>query len=334
LRQLSAHIGIVLLLLCASSTQATTPGELIASIGFEEVREALTETTIAALLGKEGEQLDKQTRRDAAVLIALGVMDRAELAAMNTPSHMARLKYSLGHPNFKGVTGELSLVSRLGDPWQHDDLLEADEFLSVLGEALTRGVITGYDLRRKDVYAGFAPGHFFIYSHSSAIHLQQLATLMSAHGINARVFVAPKVSAFLYREDWGSPGDHVKTLPGGVRVVNGRESATLFEFASPADRASFHDLILQYAKKDEKDEQRLIAGAWWQPFYYSDRPFEGFPDISLVILSSDYFEATLTVVHEKKEAVVQALSGKGFPLRVEKVWVNPAFFRFLNGGYR
>ena len=236
------------------------------------------------------------------------------------------------HPYFKGTVGDSELSATLQEPWHHDDLLADEELLTVLGEALSNGVLTGYDLRHKDVYNNFPPGHSFIYSHSSRRHLQELTELMAAHGVGAHVYVAPKVSAFLYRESWGTANERVKTLANGARVMNGREVAVMFEF--DASRDAFHQLILRYAKKDEADEPGLIADSWWQPFYYTDLPFGDFPSISLVILSSKNFEATLTVLESRTAEVVDALSGKGFPLRVERVCVNPAFFRFLNGGYR
>ena len=95
---------------------------------------------------------------------------------------------------------------------------------------------------------------------------------------------------------------------------------------------ALHDLIQK--KKDEKDEPGLIENAWWQPFYYTDQAFEGFEPISLVVISSDNHEATLTVLEEKTEKVVQALKDDRWDMRVDRVWVNPPFFRFLNGGYK
>ena len=68
-----------------------------------------------------------------------------------------------------------------------------------------------------DVYRGFASGRTFIYSQSSRLHLQQLATLMAAHEIPANIYLTPKVSAFLYRDGWGAPDDRVATLPGGAQ---------------------------------------------------------------------------------------------------------------------
>jgi hypothetical protein len=204
----------------------------------------------------------------------------------------------------------------------------------VLGEALVDGVLTGYDLRSKGVYDNFPVAHTFIYSQSSLLHMRQLVALLDSEGIEGWVYITPKVSAFLYRDDWGPASGAVVTLPGGVRVIQGREIAVLFQFDSSDDRERFHEVVTRFAKKDEKDEPGLIENAWWQPFYYTDQALEGFEPISLVVISSDNHEATLTVLEDKTEKVVQALKDDRWDMRVDRVWVNPPFFRFLNGGYK
>jgi hypothetical protein len=47
----------------------------------------------------------------------------------------------------------------------------------------------------------------------------------------------------------------------GVRVVQGREVAVLFQFDSGDDRERFHGVVTSLAKKDEKDEPDLIEKA-------------------------------------------------------------------------
>jgi len=110
--------------------------------------------------------------------------------------------------------------------------------------------------------------------------------------------------------------------------------AVLFHFAASSDRARFQAVINQYAKRDSKEETGLIADAWWQPFYYTDQPLPGFEPISLVVLSTKNHEATLTVVDDKAQSVIDALKDAPWPIRRDRVWVNPAFYRFLNGDYK
>lgn len=233
-----------------------------------------------------------------------------------------------------GALGETRLDERLQSPWDHSALLAHDDLLGILAEALTVGRITGYDLRPAQVYADFPPAHTLIYSHNSPEHLKQLTAVLAEHDLDAKVYLTPKVSAFLYREGWGGDGSNLQTLPGGVRVVRGREAAVLFEFDRPEDRSIFHSLVGRYAKRDSEDQTGLIVDAWWQPFYYSDAALEDFVKIGLVVLYDDVAEATLTVTMDKLDSLATWAQAQGFGSRVEIVWVNPSFHRFLQGDYK
>ena len=145
------------------------------------------------------------------------------------------------------------------------------------------------------------------------------------------------MSAFLFREGWGAPGESVTRLPNGVQVVNGVETAMLLWFPEPDGQSRFHALVRQYAKKDRPDQSGLIADSWWQPFYYARQQTADFEPIALVVLQNEGVEATLTVPRERADAVKKVVETGGAPaptVDVRHVWVNPAFARFLNGGYR
>jgi hypothetical protein len=305
--------------------------------GLQELEQVFDDARVARALDGAGVDLGEDSKRSAAVLVSAGLIGMADLDEPGPVSgRIQSLRHTLGRNQgaLMGRIGDAMLQVNLAKALDHSELLAADEFLAVLGEELDRGVITGYDLRQRSVYDGFPPGRTFIYSQSSQAHMRQLVALMSSEGINAWVYVVPKVSAFLYRDDWGPASDNVVTLDGGARVVRGRELAALFHFDTREDRLRFHELITLFAKKDEKDEPGLIVNAWWQPFYYSDEPVVGFMEISLVVMSSARFEATLTVLPPKTASVVAALKDKPWPTRVDTVWVNPPFYRFLQGGYK
>lgn len=238
------------------------------------------------------------------------------------------------HSALIGRIGDAALLSRLHSIDNYDELLAATHFIQVLNEDLSNGIITGYDLRLKGVYDNFPRARTFVYSHSSMLHMRQLVSLLDGEGIGAWLYITPKISAFLYREDWGTASDAVVTLPSGIRVVQGREMAALFLFDSAIDRSRFHDIVTRYAKKDSEDEPDLIADSWWQPFYYTESPLAGFEPISMVVVASDTHEATLTVREDKSQSVIDALADNPWPTRVDKVWVNPAFYRFLGGDYK
>jgi hypothetical protein len=327
----------VALLMFSSCLFAGDYRSAIEELDFVKLSDTYSDEKVFAILDGRGANLSAEEKSAAAVLITLGALDAEDLvneklAARKVKSYVAVM--SANHPALMGRIGDASLYHHMAGAFDHSTLLKDNVFLEVLGEALVDGVLTGYDLRSKGVYDNFPVAHTFIYSQSSLLHMRQLVALLDSEDIEGWVYITPKVSAFLYRDDWGPASDAVVTLPGGVRVVQGREIAVLFQFDSSDDRKRFHEVVTKFAKKDEKDEPGLIENAWWQPFYYTDQAFEGFEPISLVVISSDNHEATLTVLEEKTEKVVQALKDDRWDMRVDRVWVNPPFFRFLNGGYK
>jgi len=306
-------------------------------LNFQLLQNTFDVAKVNRILNGYGRDINGNDRQAAAVLISLGAIAPEDLA--NQPKLESKLKrfheiVESNNPALVGRIGDASLITRLSKAWDHNALLAEETFLDALGERLAEGIITGYDVRRKGVYDGFPASHTFIYSQSSLLHMQQLVTLMNSEDIDGWLYVTPKVSAFLYRDDWGPLPENVKTLSNGIRVVQGREVAVLFEFDSPDDRYRFDKMITRYAKKDKEDEAGLIANAWWQPFYYTDSVMKGFKPISLVIVTAGDVEATLTVLEEKTNEVVNAMASEAWKIRVDRVWVNPPFYRFLNGGYK
>lgn len=311
--------------------------ESVERLQHEALRDTLTLPQIRLLLSGQLSESDSLTRASAATLVSLGVIDAQDLARESSvTSKLLAFQQVMArdHPDFYGRIGDSALQVRLSKPLSYDDLLVPSEMLDALGKGLTAGVITGYDLRRRGVYDNFPTAQTLIYSQAQLLHMRELVSVLAREGVDAWVYVTPKISAFLYREEWGSPGSHVQTLPSGVKVVQGREMAVLFQFPSAADRSRFHAVIQRYAKRDSEEESGLIAHAWWQPFYYSDTPVDEFKRISLVVLGDSAFEATLTVVEAKAATVVAEFDRGPWQLREDKAWVNPSFFRFLNGDYR
>ena len=345
-RRFSTSLCLALALLggCATapvgSAAARSPvsySDFVEQLDFSAFSATFADSQVDSILKEQGRALPDGEQRAAATLIEMGAITADDLGKPRIVERkLAEFVDVMTHPHpaLYGRVGDPSLLSRLSEPLDYAPLLAANKVLESLGDALSTGVITGYDLRRKGVYDGFPAERTFIYSQSSLLHLRQLVTLMRREGVAAWVYVTPKISAFLYREEWGNGGNQVVTLPSGVKVVQGREMAVLFRFLTSSDREKFNRVVLKYAKRDSKTEEGLIASAWWQPFYYSDAPLIDFAPIGLVVVDAGQFEATLTVLQEKTDQVVAAMTADDWPLRVEKVWVNPSFHRFLQGDFK
>ncbi len=330
---------LVLVITLFGSPLATADSyrDAVVELQLEALAGTLTPARITALLDGHGGELSAAQREAAAILISAGVLAAPDLTdparvAQKTSRFTAALRSD--RPSFIGRIEDASMPAAIGPRETHDELLSAQAFLAGLGELLAEDVLTGYDLRRIGVYDDVPESHGFVYSHSSWRHLRQLVALLRRERVEGWVYITPKVSAFLYREGWGGDGANLATLATGQRIIQAREFAVLFEFDDPNDRARFHELITRYAKKDADDEQGLLADSWWQPFYYTDGPLDGFEKISLVVVSSGQHEATLTVLEENTQRVVAALGRYPWTVRVDTVWVNPPFKRFLEGGYK
>lgn len=326
---------------------ASTAIAAVAKLGYAPLGATLTEAQTDRLLDDELAGQPETLRRATATLISLGAIQAWDLA--NPTRVEARLAefvavQSNPHPALLGRFGDAALHSQLLRAPNWEALLAERALLNILGQALTNGIVTGYDLRSATVFDDLPDTQTLIYSHSDRMHLRQLLALLHQSGLRGWAYLTPKVSAFLYRDGWGGDGTELVTLRSGVRVVQGRELAVAFRFESPADRQQFHALIQQHAKRDSEQETGLLAGSWWQPFYYAHSAIDGFEPIALLVITGGGVEATLTVTEERVESVVAGVENllvdapdkdqDVWTLRRERVWVNPAFFRFLNGDYK
>jgi hypothetical protein len=318
-------------------SMASELSDLVDDMGLVELSETFNEIKVTETLGGNGVSLSPTDRRSAVVLISMGVLESGDLkhkVIVSNKIELFRRSQAGKNQQLIGAFNDPLTQIRLQRIGDHESLLRETRFIDSLHGLLSKGIITGYDLRKINVSEGYDPSRTLTYSHSSIPHLKQLTALLASENIKGNIYAAPKVSAFLFREDWGEPPENVSSLADGRLVVNGREWVVIFEFLEPGGKHKFHQLITQYAKKDEEQERGLIIESWWQPFYYSEIEFDEFERINLILLSSASTEATLTVLPEKLESVKSALSEYPFNMIVEEVWVNKPFFRFLHGGFK
>ena len=330
-------ITLVFLLLVCPLVQASSFSTMVDELNLSELGATFNDSKVVAILGVTGKNMTKPERRAAAVLVSAGVLGLDDLGDSDRVANQYkqfRLSQSGKSDHLIGPFGASVTQTRLNRIGDHGELLQEEKFIASLQGLLSKGVITGYDLRKVNINDGFDPEKTLVYSHSSVLHLKQLSALLSSEKIEGLLYAAPKISAFLFRDEWGEPGNNVVKLADGTLVVNGREWVVFFEFETAAAKNKFHRVVTQYAKKDEENEPGLIADAWWQPFYYSETPVGEFEPISLVLLRSNTTEATLTVLPEKVASVKSALNAEQWDVSVEDVWVNKPFFRFLQGGYK
>ena len=328
---------LIISLFIGPYAQATTLSSIVDELSLGALESTFDAMKVESLLDGSGKQLTMSERRSAAVLVSAGILRPSDVddeSSVIIAFERFKLASIAKNDHLMGPFGDAVTLSRLDKIGDHQELLKEKNFINSLHKLLSKGVITGYDLRKANISAGFDPRRTLTYSHSSVVHLKQLNALLKSENINGLLYAAPKISAFLFRDEWGVLGDNVATLKDGTRVVNGREWVVFFEFDTAAAKHDFHQVVTRYAKKDDENEQGLIADSWWQPFYYSETNIEGFEHINLILLRSDTTEATLTVLRDKVESVTAALSDQSLDMTIEDVWVNKPFYRFLQGGYK
>lgn len=207
----------------------------------------------------------------------------------------------------------------------------------VLNQLLGNHVFEGYNIKAKERVTSNESGkNIILYGHSSLEHAKQLITLLTINNIDFTWQLIAKESAFNIRENWQDtqPNEQVSAIRAS------KEYDVRFTFADQTEQQRFMPLINQFAKKDSEHETGLIIDAWWQPFYRTFHPQEFFIPVKRISLQSDGFIASTLVLTPNLNKVLKQINAKLLETNVtvlllsEDVWVNPAFYRYLNGDYQ
>jgi hypothetical protein len=206
---------------------------------------------------------------------------------------------------------------------------------SMFNELLKEGILQGYNIKKEgDVTTRASGKTSLVYGHSSMAHAKQLIALLTLNDIHFTWQLIAKSSAFNIREGW----DDAQSNESETKIRVAKEYDIRFNFADQANLEQFMPLINQYAKKDSDDEKGLIINAWWQPFYRSLYPQEAYQQVKRISLKSDGFVASTLVLNADIEKTIEQINTyiehEKITVSNEDIWVNPAFFRYLNGGFQ
>ena len=236
--------------------------------------------------------------------------------------------------NSLGNISDKNIFEKVLVKWNDTFPAKDNLLLEKLNVALANGLMTGYNLKNINSYANFDKALSVSYSHNDITHAIQLIALLKSEGVDAKVQLEPKTSAFLHNPNWGTPNyDHI-ILEDGKIVVTPTEYDLKFQFANNNDKIKFTKLVDLYAKKDSKDQEGLIYKSWWQPFIQTDK-IEGYQMLISHLVKNGDFEANVLTLPKNSKAFVDFMK-KGSDLKVttQEVWVNPAFYRFMEGDYK
>lgn len=236
---------------------------------------------------------------------------------------------------YLGLLTESSLYQRIEIIWQAQAAQKPSAFALELRQLIGQGIATGYNLITSP-WPLFAADRQLIYGHSDIDHAQQLLALLASEGLQARVGFSRKTSAFLYRDDWGTLSQSLIDVGNNRRLVEASEYDLHFEFPSAADKIRFVAAIDRYAKKNSTKQAGLIHGAWWQPFYRNKSAAEGFASATQIAVSNGKETALLLALPDQAPALVKAIQqlNPSWSVAPDAIWVNLAFHRYLQGGYK
>lgn len=236
--------------------------------------------------------------------------------------------------NSLGNISDKNIIERINRKYSTFKVIEKNSLIDSLNIALAKKLTTGYNIKIKSTYANFNPELSLSYGHNGIKHANQLIALMKSEGLDAKVQIEPKTSAYLHMPDWGEPATPNIVMEDGQIVITPLEYDLQFEFKDKADKMKFIQLIDKYAKKDEVDEKNLIYDAWWQPFLQTEK-IDGFEKLIVNIASEGEYEAYVLTLPEKSDALIKELAkNKNLKLKTKEVYVNPSFYRFMLGEYK
>ncbi|KUO77285.1 MAG: hypothetical protein APF77_19280 [Clostridia bacterium BRH_c25] len=250
------------------------------------------------------------------------------------------LSFQGKYKNFIGYINDEDIYSKVHNAWNMQSLINAEELRAIVDEVLKSDAVTGYNVKDIRFNSNFDQDLSITYGHSDIKHGIQLIGLLRREGLNAKVQLEPKSSAYIYMKEWGEPGQspdfQVVQIENGNYIAYSKEYDISFEFDSQEQKNKFQEVILKYAKRNQDAMDGLIAGSWWQPLYYSNIEIKDYLTVTNNYIKKDNFIAQSFSLNEKSESVVQGFKKEDTELEVVtyKFWVNEAFYNYLLGDYK
>lgn len=266
---------------------------------------------------------------------------RAVLKLLNAPLANSQAladfvsQYQLVDSAYLGDLSEPSLYSRINSTWHSRSQVAPSEFTLALRALISQELANGYNIATS-AWPKFAPEASLVYGHNDIGHAQQLLLLAYGAGLNAKIGYSSKTSAYLHRDGWGEPPESAVKLEDGRFLIETQEYDLHLLFNNIEDKSAFMALVHEHAKKHDQQTNPLILGAWWQPFVRSFTKFNEFVEVSQVNITQNNETAQILLKPEQASQLSNQIQAHftDWEVRVTPVWVNPAFYRYLEGSYQ
>ncbi len=303
--------------------------------------------SVLANISSVSAELPLAQRQELATALDGGLVDGAFLETydLSAPVSANSASYLLGqileltgqYKHYIGLVTDADIYNRLVYTWQSFDQVLAPELQQPANALILMGVITGYNLKRTSLNANFDPKLTIVYGHANIDHVRQLIALLRSEGLDAKVQLEPKTSAYLYLAEWGkptvSPEFQVEALDDGNYIAYAKELDLDFEFNTQEDRNRFDLIIKTYAKRNSDDVTGLILGSWRQPLYSSRVTIPDYIQVKNNVVYTGEFYLQSFSFTEKSDAIVSSFKDNYPDGKVEdwNLWVNEAFHNYLLG---
>ncbi|AJY75423.1 hypothetical protein [Paenibacillus beijingensis] len=238
--------------------------------------------------------------------------------------------------NYLGRISDPDIFRLVNQAWLSRDIIEDKQLQSVVDTALKQKLVTGYNLKDSRYDPHFDPNLTLTYGHSNIVHALQLIGLLRSEGIDAKVQLEPKTSAFVYLKEWGPQDYKIVEDEDGTSIAYTKEYDLSFEFQNVEQKNDFQRIILKYAKKDSDNQTGLIADSWWQPLYFSDTAMQDYKIISNTKITSRNYYAQTFSLSNQTAAIAAGLKQLNPDIQLESYsfWVDEPFYRYLQGDYK
>ncbi|MEW9701417.1 hypothetical protein [Paenibacillus sp. SI8] len=328
----------------------------VKAAGLKELAYTYPSDKIKTALAKIGinydseSQLSLQAAQELAAAIDTGLLTSEQQSAFKPDAAATDrfannllvqiLTFQGQYKHYIGTTADADIFRKVNEAWQTEDLIAASELRAVFDEALKKNLVTGYNLKDTRFDANFDKKLSLTYGHSDITHAIQLIGLLRSEGIQAKVQLEPKTSAFIYLKEWGEPTQtddyQVVQIENGNYIAYAKEYDIEFEFDNAQQKNRFQQVIFKYAKKDSKDQTGLIYAAWWQPLYYSLTTIPDYKEIANNKITKGHYYAQSFSLSDKSADVVNGIKKINPALDVEsyKFWVDEPFYNYLLGDYK
>lgn len=323
------------LLLIATMSLAEEIGisEAIKKAGLEELAATYSKDKIERSLGEVDYKSNSlEELQEMALLVDLDFIDADKIGETQDLSYMVSV-FEDQPKNYLGNVSDKSIYEKVLTSWNNATMYRDEKLIEDLVKELKKGTYTGYNIKRKDDSSNFDKELTITYGHSNIAHAIQLIALMKTENLEARVQLEPKTSSYLYMKDWGTPGKregYFVDTSDDIWVAYAKEYDMSFEFDSIEARDRFDSIINEYAKKDSTDEQGLIVASWWQPLYHSRLPLDGYKKLIDNISDRGEYEIHIFSLEDKSPAIMKSLDTE----IKREIFVNPAFYNYMLGGYK